>query len=331
MNSGFKVALAAYRPEPWTIPAWFVERLRTEFPQCTFVALSHTDQVAAEIIDAEVYFSWTLRPELFVQARKLRWIHSPAAAVNQLLCPEMVASSVQITNSSEVHGPVVAQHVIALMFALARRLDAASRLQLQAGWSKQFQLWEEQPRPREVAAATLGLVGLGSIGREVARLAKAVGMRVIAIRERPERGCESADEVRGTSAIPWLLAQSDFVVLAAPLTGATSCLMNAETLKLMRRDAYLINVSRGALIDEGDLCQALNEGIIGGAALDVFAVEPLPADSPLWRARNLLITPHSGSMTERQWDRQYALFSSNLRHLLKGEPLEALVDKSRGY
>src|SRR6266481_1629565 len=180
----------------WNAPDWFPERLRRGFPQVDVVHLPGYQQVAAEITEAEIAITWSVRPEQIKAARKLRWIHSPAAAVHQLIFPEVVESNIILTNAREVHGPVVAEHVIALIFALAKKIPDSVRLQEEHVWGQQI-LWDELPRVREVAGATLGMVGLGSIGRPVVKSAKALGMRVIAVREHPEKGSEGADAVFG--------------------------------------------------------------------------------------------------------------------------------------
>jgi phosphoglycerate dehydrogenase-like enzyme len=245
--------------------------------------------------------------------------------------PELVNSDVVLTNAREVHGPVVAEHVIALIFALARRIPDAVRLQGKHMWGQEA-IWHGRPRPREVAGARLGLVGLGSIGRKVAQRAYGLGMHVIAVREHPEKGkTEAVQQVYAACELDILLEQSDYVVLAVPLTPSTQKLMNAERLSKMKPDACLINVGRGPLIDETALAGALGNHQIGGAALDVFDHEPLPADSPLWELDNLLITPHTAGLTEKLWERHYQLFSDNLRRYLAHQPLLAVVDKERGY
>ena len=315
----------------WKAPTWFSERLHKEFPQLEVVHLSSYDDLEADLRDAEIAIAWSIRPEQFKIATKLRWIHSPAAAVHQLIFPELLNSAVILTNSSQVHGPVVAEHVIALLFALAKRLPDAFRFQEKHIWGQE-PMWRGRPRPREVAGATVGLVGLGSIGQEVAKRTFALGMRIIAAREHPEKGSpEHVDQVFPSSQIDALLSQSDYVILAAPLTPATRSLMNASRFARMKPDACLINVSRGVLVDEAALAQALREKKIGGAALDVFAQEPLPPDSPLWDLENLLITPHTAALTEKLWERHYKLFAENLRRYVAHQPLLAVVDKQRGY
>jgi len=318
-----------HRFELWNAPQWFSQKLRADFPQLDVVHLNSYDGIEAELRDADILVAWSLRPEQFKIASKLRWLHSPAAAVHQLIFPELVASDVILTNSRAVHGPVVAEHVIAQIFALAKLIPSAVALQQKHVWGQQ-QMWESHPRTREVADATLGLVGVGSIGREVARKASALGMKVIAVREHPEKPYpEGVDAV--LPQLDDLLRQADYVVLAAPLTSETRSLMNAERLVKMRPGACLINVGRGALVDEIALAEALRKGTLGGAALDVFSKEPLPADSPLWDLENLLITPHTAALTEKLWDRHYVLIAENLRRFLTGQSLLAVVNKHKGY
>ncbi len=322
--------LLHHRFELWNPPDWFAERLRQEFPQVDVVHLRSYEGAESELREAEVLVTWSLRREQFAAAERLRWIHSPAAAVHQLMIPQLVASDVILTNARSVHGPVVAEHAIAMLLALAKKLPQAMRCQAKRVWSQQ-QLWEHRPRPREVAGATLAVIGLGSIGAETARLASALGMRVLAVREHPERGRGFAAEVFGYDQLARVLGQADYVLLAAPLTPRTCGLMNAERLRQMKPDAYLINVGRGALVDEPALIQTLRQRKLAGAALDVFSAEPLPSDSPLWDLDNVLITPHTAAVTDRLWARHYELLSDNLRRFLGGEPLRGVVDKQKGY
>ena len=314
----------------WCAPNWFSERLQQAFPQLNIVHLPDYKRVDAEIPDTEIAITWSIRPEQIKAAKKLRWIHSPAAAVHQLMFPELVNSDIVLTNAREVHGPVVAEHVMALIFALAKKIPGSVRLQEKHVWGQQI-LWDELPRVREVAGATLGLIGLGSIGRGVAKSAKALGMRVIAAREHPEKGSEGADAIFGPAQIDEVLRQADYLVLAAPVTNSTKAIANSERLALMKPDTCLINVGRGPVVDEVALAAALREKKIGGAALDVFPKEPLAADSPLWDVPNLLITPHTAALTDKLWERHYALFAENLRRYLNGQPLLAVVDKRKGY
>ncbi len=320
-----------HRLDLWNIPRWFSEKLAEEFPMLEVVSRDSYDGVEADLGDAEILFTLSLRPEQFALARQVRWIHAPSAAVHQLLFPELINSDVVVTNSREVHGSVVAEHVMALVFALARKIPQSAVLQQKRTWGQEI-LWHERSRPQEIAGATLGLIGVGSIGGRVARMASAMGMRVIAVREHVEKGSpEAVERVYGMGDIDEVLRQSDFVALSAPLTAATRGLMNADRLEMMKPSAFLINVGRGPQIDETALADALTSHRIAGAALDVFEKEPLPADSPLWGLENLLITPHTAGMTEKIWPRHYELFSDNLRRYLAHQPLRFVVDKRKGY
>jgi phosphoglycerate dehydrogenase-like enzyme len=326
-----KVLIVHYHPfELWHAPAWLRERLQSEFPQLKVLQLPNYDRVPEEIADTDVFIGWLLRPEQFVTAKKLKWIHSPAAAVHQLMFPEVVRSSVLVTNSTGVHGPVVAEHAIAVLLALAKRLPQSMRYQAKNKWSQE-QLWQERPRPREVDGATVAVIGMGVIGSEFTRRAKALGMKVLAVRENPGKGTGGADEVFGPAQIDDVLPRADYVLLCTPVTPATTHIMNRARLKKMKPDAYLINVARGTLIDEPDLLEALKSRTIAGAALDVFEEEPLPEQSPFWELDNVLITPHTAAVTERLWERHFRLIVENLNRFLAGKPLLYEVDKTRGY
>jgi phosphoglycerate dehydrogenase-like enzyme len=326
----------------WNAPEWFAERLRADFPQLEVTHLQSYDDISRELPTTAVFLGWSLNPEQLALAPRLRWIHSPAAAVHALLSPELAATSIVVTNASSVHGPVVAEHALALMLALAKRIPQAVRYQDQRTWAQQI-LWDETPRPRELSGSTVAFIGYGAIGSTAAQLALAFGMKVLVVREHPERELPEAAprnskletrnsiEQFASAQLDDVLARADFVVLAAPLTPKTRHMMDAGRIKRMKPTAYLINVGRGPLIDDAALIAALRANQIGGAALDVFEREPLPADSPYWQLPNVLITPHSAALTERLWERHYALFSENLRRFLAGQPLANVVDKSAGY
>jgi phosphoglycerate dehydrogenase-like enzyme len=317
--------------ELWRAPDWLPLRLKKDFPQIDVLNPLFSDGVDVHMRDAEIVIAWSLRQQQVASARSLRWIHSPAAAVHQLLFPELVNSDIVLTNARDVNGPVVAEHVMALILALAKNLPQAMKFQARHVWGQE-EMWNSFPRPREIAGATLGLVGLGSIGGLVAKHAAAIGMRVIGVREnlaKPKP--EGVDTVFPAPDIDLLIAQADYVALTVPVTPTTIGLMNAARFAKMKPGACLINVGRGTLIDEIALLAALQQKQIAGAALDVFEQEPLPADSPLWDLENLLITPHIAGLTERLWERQYDLIIENLRRYLDQRPLLAVVDKQKGY
>src|SRR5437763_11565032 len=286
-----------HRLDLWNVPSWFGERLAREFPQLQITLRDSYDGVEDHLRNAEIIYTISLRPEQFAAARNLRWIQAPTAAVHQFLFPELVKSEVVLTNSREVHGPVVAEHVMALIFALAKKIPQAALLQQERVWG-QKRMWNEGVPPREIAGAVLGLIGVGSIGRRVAQMASSLGMRVIAVRENVEKGRpEGVEAVFPPSGIDEILSQSDYVVVAAPLIASTERLINSARMAVMKPSACLINVGRGTQVDEAALVQALRTRRIAGAALDVFEREP-QVSPELLTMENVVLLPHLGSATQ---------------------------------
>ena len=324
------VLFQQHKFELWNPPPWVASQLQERFPQLEIVHPAIPEDLVRELRDAEIAIGSTLPPDELAHAPRLKWVHSPAAAVHQFMVPEFIASPAMLTNGRDVFGATVAEHVIALILALARQLAPCLRFQTQRVWGQQL-LWNSTTRPRTIAGTTLGLVGLGAIGSAVAQRATALGMKVVALRQHPEKLAENVIAVYGPQEIAKLLAQSDFVVLSAPVTPASRNLIDSERLALMKPTACLINVGRGALVDEVALTKALQAKQIAGAALDVFEEEPLPQDSPLWALENLLITPHCAGFIENLWERHVEEISANLRRYLAGQPLVGLVDKTNGY
>jgi phosphoglycerate dehydrogenase-like enzyme len=314
----------------WDAPASFSERLRREFPGLAVVHLDNYATLEHELADADIVISRGLKPEQVRAAKKLKWIYSAAAAIHPLMIPEIVNSNILVSNASAVHGPVVAEHAMAMIMAIGRRIDLAVKAQTRHRWTQE-EIWVSTPPPRDIAGSTLLVVGLGHIGTPLVRHAKAIGMRVLAVREHPERGAEGADAVYATGDLQRILPEADFVLLCAPVTPATERAFARQQFAAMTGDAYILNVGRGALIDEPALIEALREHRIGGAALDVTSEEPLPADSPLWDLDNCMITPHTAGISPKLWERQYTYFTGNLRRFLAGQPLLGLVDKAKGY
>jgi D-2-hydroxyacid dehydrogenase (NADP+) len=318
-----------HRFELWNAPDWLPERLRRDFPSLEVVQLPDYQDIDTHLVNTEILIAWSLRSEQVHAAKQLRWIHSPVAAVHLLMIPEVIDSGIVVTNARAINGPVVAEHVIAQIFALAKCLPEAVRLQQHHQWG-QDAIWNQAPQ--EITGATVGLVGLGSIGSEVAKRAHALGMKVLAVREDVTKPKPPEVEKVFTSAqIEQMLEVADYVVLCAPVMPRTNLLMNAERIAKMKPGSCLINVGRGPLIDDHALIEALRAGRIRGAALDVFPKEPLAEDSPYWMLENVLITPHTAALTDRFWDRQYDLLRENLNRYLNGKPLLGVVNKSKGY
>jgi phosphoglycerate dehydrogenase-like enzyme len=322
------VLVAIFHTTPaWHMPASYVDVLRGRFSDVLF-SYADTERAMIEMAaDAEIAFSSRLTPKAFRAAPNLRWVHSPAAGVGAMLFPEMKTSDVQLTNSRGMNARSAAEHVIALTFALARRLPQAFDYQRACHWGQ-----DDMSGLPTLQGRTVGIIGLGAIGSRVAQLAAALGMRVIATRRdiKAERPPEVAD-VMPPEGLSRLLAESDIVVLAAPLTEDTRELIGAAQLALMKPTAWLINVSRGKLLKEHDLVEALAAKKLAGAGLDVFEHEPLAADSPLWKMPNVIVTPHVAGFRDDYWEAAVELFAENLRRYRAGWPLLNLVDKQAGY
>lgn len=314
----------------WNVPADQIARLQAQFPDVRFVESRSREQSAAEVADADVLLSGVIRPEWLAQASRLRWVHSPGTGVTHMLSPRFVASPVLLTNARGIHATPIAEHAIGLAIALFRKFDEAMRLQLAQRHDQDALM--AGPPIRTLRDRTLGVIGLGQIGGEIARLGAAFGMRVVAVRRRPEAPRPPhVAEVFGPAGLRTLLGQSDVVVLATPLTPATGQLLGAGPLSWMKRDAVLVNIARGQLVDEAALVAALREGRLAGAGLDAIVEEPLPADSPLWDAPHVIITPHVSWATDRHWEDTVALFADNLKRFLAGADLRNVVDKVEGY
>ena len=271
---------------------------------------------------AEVMLAWRVLPGIASVAPRLRWVQLLSAGVDHV--PQIGDNRVVVTNASGIHAVPISEYVLGVMLVLAKRLHLAFDSQRQKRWQR-FGF-----TPSELEGKTLGIIGLGHIGRAVARLGRAFGMRVVAMKRTPGAE-EDVDELLPADRLHDLLAQSDFVVLAVPLTHETRQMIDEAALRSMKRGACLVNIARGAVVDEEALSRALREEWIAGAALDVFEKEPLPEDSSLWGLENVIITPHMAGGSERYMERAVALFADNLRRYLAGEPLRNVVDLERGY
>lgn len=289
------------------------------------------DAAAAKKLDAllaetEVVYGFRLPQHLVRRAPKLKWVQVMSAGVDRFLADEEFRSSgIMLTNVSGIHAVPIGEFVLGLMLMFAKGAPQCFEMKQQRRW--------QRFNPTVLRSKTVGIVGLGSIGREVARLCKAFGMRVLATRRSVPRSRRAryVDLLVPPDQLRQLLAQSDFVVLALPLTPETKGLIGEEELRSMKPTAYFINIARGEVVDEGALVRALEEGWIAGAGLDVFATEPLPPDSRLWGLPNVIFSPHIAGGMEDYAQRATEVFCENLRRYLSGKRLLNLVDKRRGY
>jgi len=300
-----------------------MEQVKEAAPAATIVVATTAEGWDREYPRAHVVFGRGATPERISSARRLRWIQVWSAGVDRYMFRELVDSNIVLTNVRGMHGHTIADHVMMFMLVLSRNFHVFYRQQQQREWRR-------EPSAFELAGTTLGIVGLGGIGTEIARRGRAFGQRVLAVRRHPDTH-PAADEVFGVDGLLHVLGQSDYVALACPLTRETRGLIGRAELASMRPGAYLINISRGGIIDEDALVEALQNHQLAGAGLDVFIQEPLPQDSPLWKMDNVLITPHIAGSQRNYMERAVAIFVDNLRRFQDGIPLINEVDKNLGY
>jgi phosphoglycerate dehydrogenase-like enzyme len=308
-----------------------LDRIRAAAPGSRLVTVSVEGLADGPVDDVEVLLRGWLSSEAFDRllnrAPRLRWVHSASAGVERALTPTARERGLVITNARGVFSRPIAEYVMLMILAVCRRLPQLMELQRERTW---------QPLEGvELRDVTVGIVGLGSIGRAVAALARSFGCRVIATRRRPGDGLgedgPAPDRLLGPDALPELLAVSDFVVLAAPLTPETEGMIDDAALGAMKPGAWLINIARGRLVDERALVRALRDGSIGGAVLDTFRDEPLPETSPFYELPNVIVTPHTSWSSGRVLHRSVELFCDNLRRFAVGDPLLNVVDPEAGY
>jgi phosphoglycerate dehydrogenase-like enzyme len=311
------------------LPVEIAHEIEPHLPENTIlVRVDSEGNIDSDATDAEVYFSWFyLKPttlhRVLDAGPSLRWHHAPNAGVNHILTPKYLERDLILTNGAGVHGIPIAEFVITYLLAYTKRLPILYQLHAEHNWQRGL--------PNiELFGKTLLIIGAGGIGQEIAVRAKAFGMRIFGS-SRQSQPLPNFDKVVGANEWKELLPEAEFVVIAAPLTLETKGMIDMETLRLFRPDAYLINIARGAIVDESALTKALQESWIAGAALDTVFTEPLPAESPLWTLPNVFITPHCSGNSPRVKERTLALFLDNLTRYRQGQPLRNVVDKTAGY
>lgn len=298
-----------------------IARIQEVFPSARVIIADGEAEALAAAPEAEIIVG-SVTQEMVRQAKNLKWIQVPFAGVDKILFPEIKEQGILLTNARGMHGKTIAEHVFALLLAFTRRLPMILHNQYYRTWTRLKVI--------EVNGKTMGIVGLGGIGQEIARRAKAFDLTVLGIKRNPSP-VPYVDEVLPPEELPSLLKRSDFVVLSLPLTKETYHLIGAKELAYMKKTAFLFNISRGAIIDEPALIEALQAARIAGAGLDVFEQEPLPKDSPLYNLPNVLLTPHVAGTLENYKTQVLAIFLENLQRYLRGEPLLNLVDLEKGY
>ncbi|MDZ4296081.1 MAG: D-2-hydroxyacid dehydrogenase [Patescibacteria group bacterium] len=311
---------------PFRVTEAHLARIRKIVPRWEIAVTADMKRALAELADADVIagFPFYLAHLPLVTMAELKWAHSFSAGMDRVLTPEVARSALRLSNSSGIHATPIAEHVIGFMLLFTRKFVRSLE-------NQKAHRWERDETLSEVSGKTVLVVGLGDIGMEVARLAHAFGATVLAVARTRKVRPDFVRELGTAARLPRMLARADFVVVALPYTKATHHYIGADELRLMKRTAILINIGRGALVDEKALITALQRKRIAGAALDVTEIEPLPSESPLWEMENVLITPHHSGLSEKYMDRAVERFCVNLRAFLKGEKLPNEVDKRLGY
>jgi len=305
-----------------------IPALEVAFPDVTFVYCPTRGAALVEaIVDADIYMGH-VNSALVQAARQLKWIQSPSSGVDHFLAiPELVQSDVLLTSASGTHAICLAESVMAMILAFTRGVRDCIFVQ-------QKRVWDKSVRPKlvELTGSTMGIIGLGKSGRALAKRARAFEMRVIAVDMYTDDKPDFVEALWGMDRLDDLLRASDYVVVTVPRTPKTLGMLGAEQLALMKPTAMLVGISRGGIIDQDAMADALREGRLAAAASDVFMPEPLPQDSELWAVENLLITPHIAGGTQLEGEYVLEVFTENLGRLLRGDlPLRNQVDKERGF
>ena len=314
----------------WQIPSEGVDSLRRRFPHIKFIHATTEAERAAGLQDCDVTYTWILKPSELEQALKLKWIHTSAVAVETLCLPELFARGVAVSNTRGVQAVPIAEHVMAVTLALAKQIPFVIENQQQAKWAQNEFVGARLPWL--LKGRTLGLIGVGTIGSEIAKRAEAFGTRVIALRRRPAYGTIGhVDRVYGPTELDAFLGQCHVLVICAPLTPETLDMIGAAQLAQLPKGAIVVNVGRARIIDTDALIEALESGHLGGASLDVFPQEPLPPEHRLWKTPNVILTPHTSGFRQGHWDEVVDLFGDNLDRWLRNEPLKFRVEPELGY
>lgn len=298
----------------------YAQLVRAQKGRVVVSAAATPSEAAQAVGEAEILYAWKFPPQLYAKAQRLKWLQAMGAGVDWAIVPEL-PPGVILTRAPGVFGPWMAEYVIGWCSWVTQRVETYREAQRQRRWL-------DHVLPDRLLGKTLAIVGLGDIGRDVARAALAFGMRVLGVSRRG-RLVREAERVYPVGQMARALRQADFVVILLPLTPETHGIIGADAFAAMKPTAWLVNIARGAVVNEAALLEALDQRRIAGAILDVFATEPLPPHHPLWRMDNVVITPHiAGPSTPEEIA---PVFNDNLARYLAGRPLRHVVDRKRGY
>jgi phosphoglycerate dehydrogenase-like enzyme len=305
-----------------------IPELQERFPELEFVHVADRAKTGEYIGDADIYVGW-MNSEIFAAAQKLKWVQSPSSGIDYYLAiPEFKASDVLLTSASGTHAACLAESALGMILAFTRGIRESILAQPKHEWV----IRQIRPKLVELTGSTLGIIGLGRVGRALAKRAAAFDMRIVAVDAYPGAKPETVQELWGLDGLKELLKQSDYVVVTVPRTPETIDMIGAEQIALMKETAMLVGISRGGIINQEALADALREGKIAAAATDVAMPEPLPPESELWDMDNLLITPHVAGGTQLEGEHVVEILTENLGKFLKGDlPLRNQVDKEKGF
>lgn len=306
----------------------FIPQLQEEYPQIEFLSCSDHERLKEIISDVDIYLGWITR-ELFLKAKKLRWIQSPSSGVDQYLTiPELVNSDVILTSARGTHGACLAESIMGMILSFTRGIRESILAQQHHRWIAK----EIRNNLIELTGSVMGIIGFGVVGQALAKRASAFDMKIIALDMYVKEKPDYVDELWGLDKLDDLLRESDFVVITVPKTPMTIDMIGAREISLMKSTAMLVGISRGGIINQTALAQALREKRIYAAALDVFETEPLPEDNELWDLENLIITPHIAGGTQYEAKYIFEIFKKNIRQFMEEKfPLINEVDKQRGF
>ena len=299
------------------------DNIRSQVPDVLLVNVANEEQALEEISDADAFYG-NLSTKIFEKANRLRWIQAPVAGLENFVFPALAKSNVVLTNMAGIYSDVISDHALTYLLMFARGFHIYRYQQVE-------HLWQKGVPVRHLAECTLGVVGLGGIGAELARKGKALGLKVLGVEARDIGVPEGVDELFDPNGLDSVLRRSDFLVLCIPHTPDTVGLIGKRELSLMPSSAYLINIGRGVLLRLEALVEALKQGEIAGAGLDVFETEPLPAKHPLWEMQNVIITPHSAAASGHIRGRHLNVLTENLKRFSLGFGLQNEVDKKRWF
>lgn len=300
-----------------------VARIQSAFPELKIILARSEGEALGYIVDADAMYG-VITPDLLLTAQNLKWVQADCIGMENYIFPDLVESDVILSNVRGVFSDHIANQVWSYILAFSRGLHRYMRRQVRHDW-------DPSGDTIHLPECTLGIVGLGGIGREVAARAPAFGVRVIAVDPRTTLSPENVEHIAPPEQLDSLLAESDFVVICAPHATGTEKLMAGPQFDRMKSSAFLINIGRGVIVDLQALTEALQQGKIAGAALDVYETEPLPPDHPLWDMDCTILTPHMAGHGPYVQDRRIDVFIDNMKRFLNGERLLTVVDKDQWF